>query len=44
MRFALAGWATENAPAAVNIRKQRIPERISVFISNLRFAIDAGDY
>jgi hypothetical protein len=30
--FALAGLATQNAAAAVNVRKQRIAARISVFI------------
>jgi hypothetical protein len=42
--FALAGLATQNAAAAVNIRKQRIAARISVFIVISRFGTDERDY
>jgi hypothetical protein len=44
MRFAEAGWASETAAAAMNIREQRIAPRISVFIVISGLGIDARDY
>jgi hypothetical protein len=42
--FALAGVATQNAAAAVNMSEQRIAAKISVFIVISRFDTDERDY